>query len=408
MEGFALNNIQNCYVGSAPATAIYLGSNKIWPTINPYETQYLTFEAINNNVKFCLASMRNDGSLIVEYSLDDGSTWNNLVCTTASPDNGYATYTPTIQTGAKILWRRTVTTPLSLTDAIGFYTIYATGDVNVYGNVMSLIYGDNFYGHRDLTEVTTYENLFSELFYKSPIVNAENLILPATTLSENCYNKMFRSCTKLITAPKLPATTLAKDCYSFMFAGCTSLITAPKLPAITLISGCYQSMFSACINLTATPKLPATTLAKDCYYSMFIGCTALTTAPELPATTLATKCYANMFSGCTNLTDTPELPATTLTANCYEYMFKGCTSLVTAPELPATILTDYCYRCMFDDCSNLNYIKMLATDISATDCLTDWVAGVSITGTFVKNAAMTTLPTGTSGIPNRGWTVQDA
>ena len=356
MEGFALNNIQNCYVGSTPATAIYLGSNKIWPTINPYETQYLTFEAINNNVKFCLASMRNDGSLIVEYSLDDGSTWNNLVCTTASPDNGYATYTPTIQTGAKILWRRTVTTPLSLTDAIGFYTIYATGDVNVYGNVMSLIYGDNFYGHRDLTEVTTYENLFSELFYKSPIVNAENLILPATTLSENCYNKMFRSCTKLITAPKLPATTLAKDCY----------------------------------------------------YSMFIGCTALTTAPELPATTLATKCYANMFSGCTNLTDTPELPATTLTANCYEYMFKGCTSLVTAPELPATILTDYCYRCMFDDCSNLNYIKMLATDISATDCLTDWVAGVSITGTFVKNAAMTTLPTGTSGIPNRGWTVQDA
>jgi hypothetical protein len=62
---------------------------------------------------------------------------------------------------------------------------------------------------------------------------------------------------------------------------------------------------------------------------------------------------------------------------------------------------------MFNGCTNLNYIKMLATDISATSPLGYWVYGVSSTGTFVKNAAMTTLPTGTSGIPT-GWTVRDA
>ena len=50
---------------------------------------------------------------------------------------------------------------------------------------------------------------------------------------------------------------------------------------------------------------------------------------------------------------------------------------------------------------------MLATDISAENCLTGWVDSVAATGTFVKAASMTSLPTGASGIPS-GWTVQNA
>ena len=118
-----------------------------------------------------------------------------------------------------------------------------------------------------------------------------------------------------------------------------------------------------------------------CFYCMFYGCTALTTAPELPATTLANYCYRYMFRDCTSLTTAPELPATTLTILCYEYMFRGCTKL--------------------------NYIKMLATNIRAIGCLYNWVNGVANTGTFIKHPNMTSLPTGTSGIP-KGWTVQNA
>ena len=139
---------------------------------------------------------------------------------------------------------------------------------------------------------------------------------------------------------------------------------------------------------------------------MFQGCSSLTTAPELPATTLATMCYFSMFYNCTGLTTAPELPAITLSSECYRFMFYGCSSLTTAPELPATTLTTYCYNYMFGNCSNLNYIKMLATDISASDCLYYWVSNVSSTGTFVKNANMTSLPTGVSGIPE-GWTVKN-
>ena len=87
-------------------------------------------------------------------------------------------------------------------------------------------------------------------------------------------------------------------------------------------------------------------------------------------------------------------------------MFYQCSSLTEAPELPATTLASYCYNYMFNGCANLNKITMLATDISASYCLYNWVSGVASSGIFVKNAAMTSLPSGTSGIP-KGWTVEE-
>ena len=171
----------------------------------------------------------------------------------------------------------------------------------------------------------------------------------------------------------------------------------------------FSMMFDGCTGLTSAENLvlPATTLAEQCYKYMFWNCTSLTTPPELPATTLAESCYSSMFAGCTSLTTGPELPATTLAVGCYGSMFNGCTSLTIAPELPATTLTGRCYRYMFDGCTNLNYIKCLATDISASDCTYNWVSSVSSTGTFVKNPNMSSWTTGTDGIPTN-WTVQDA
>ncbi len=197
---------------------------------------------------------------------------------------------------------------------------------NVKGNIMSLLYGDNFKGQIDLSG--KYEAFLSLFFDCITLKNAKNLILPATTLEYNCY------------------------------------------------------------------------------YHMFDGCTSLTEAPQLPATTLASYCYSCMFLDCTSLTEAPQLPATTLASGCYEYMFYGCTSLTTAPQLPATTLANYCYYSMFTKCSKLRYIKMLATDIRADSCLDSWVNGVASTGTFVKNANMSSLPSGINGIPN-GWTVEN-
>lgn len=264
-------------------------------------------------------------------------------------------------------------------------------------------------------------------------------VLPATTLADYCYEMMFRGCTGLTEAPELPNTTLADYCYNGMFFGCTGLTEPPVLPATTLANYCYQSMFYGCTGLTETPELPATTLADYCYDSMFYGCTALTKAQNLSATTLANFCCYMMFYGCTALTDAPALPATTLAKGCYENMFRGCSSLTVAPKLPATTLADYCYRYMlqdcnlaeapelpattlaewcysgmfinnknltkspvlpaltltnrsytwmFEGCSGLTEVTMLATDVSASECLSGWLNGVPATGTFYKSASI--------------------
>lgn len=151
------------------------------------------------------------------------------------------------------------------------------------------------------------------------------------------------------------------------------------------------------------------------FYKLFYNCTNIVSVSEnfLPATILADSCYQNIFDRCENLMNSPKLPATTLASYCYANMFYICRSLTTAPELPATTLKSRCYSYMFYACSKLNYIKMLATDISAFRCLNYWVCGISSTGTFVKNPAMTSIPTTATssndyeGIPS-GWTVQNA
>lgn len=119
----------------------------------------------------------------------------------------------------------------------------------------------------------------------------------------------------------------------------------------------------------------------------------------------ATYALQYLFQSCTGLIDASNLilPATTLTNYCYYSMFYECTSLTTAPVLPATTLANSCYEYMFTGCSHLNYIKCLATNISATRCTYGWVNGVQTTsGTFVTPST-TTWGSGNSGIPTN-WT----
>ena len=284
------------------------------------------------------------------------------------------------------------------------WTEDSNSDYDIGGNINSLV-KVNFENDTNCYEFSSeWEGFFQD---KSKLKSAGNLILPATTLTDRCYQLMFYGCTALTTAPALPATTLADNCYDSMFYGCTALTTAPALPATTLADNCYDSMFIGCTSLTTAPALPATTLANGCYQFMFRSCSSLTTAPALPVTTLARECYSGMFASCTSLTTAPALPATTLSDYCYQDMFYGCTALTTAPALPATTLADGCYGAMFSNCTNLNDIECLATDISASECTDSWVDGVAATGTFVKNPSMSSWTTGNSGIPS-GWTVQDA
>ena len=85
-------------------------------------------------------------------------------------------------------------------------------------------------------------------------------------------------------------------------------------------------------------------------------------------------------------------------------MFSNCTSLVVAPDLPATTLVGNCYQYMFDGCKKLSHVKMLATNVSASKCLENWLSNVASSGTFIKNKNATWDISGESGVPN-GWTI---
>ncbi len=76
------------------------------------------------------------------------------------------------------------------------------------------------------------------------------------------------------------------------------------------------------------------------------------------------------------------------------------------PLGPATELVDRCYANMFDGCGNLEALICLATTITGTDCITDWLNGVKPYGTFSKAKDASCWSPGSNGIPS-GWSVNE-
>ena len=310
------------------------------PTIQTY----LTIQSLEDNNTIGFKCNLNNVKRTISISTDNGVTWTGKTSSTSGK------ILATLNTGEKMLIKGDNSSYAMSGTTDGSYNYFtSTKQFVLEGNIMSLINSTNFENLNTLTS----ERTFYSLFYNcSKLVSAENLLLPAMTLTRDCYGSMFVSCTSLTTAPELPATTLANRCYLGMFHNCSSLTTAPELPATTLANYCYRYMFWQCKSLTTATELPATTLAEGCYQDMFAVCTSLTTAPALPATTLVNRCYAGMF----------------------------------------------------DVCTKLNYIKAMFTTTPGTDYTYNWVRGVAASGTFVKNSQATWNLTGNNGIPT-GWTV---
>jgi len=135
-------------------------------------------------------------------------------------------------------------------DQYDYVCFNTTADCDIYGNVMSMIDDEGNGFENDVTIGAPYA--LSGLFAEAGQINihsTKELLLPATTLTEGCYDIMFRRCTSLTKTPELPATTLPGNCYHEMFYGCTSLTATPYLPAETLVTRCYQDMFNGCSSL---------------------------------------------------------------------------------------------------------------------------------------------------------------
>ena len=308
-----------------------------------YEETYFKFSATT-------------GTNIISYSTDDGDTWSELESNVI---------TGPIPAKTRILMKGECR---PTTRGIGKF--YISGKTDVEGNIMSLVYGDDFIGKLEFPEGCN--NMFYSLLNaNSALTRSDNFYLPATALTSNCYRQLFGQCQNLETTPKvLPAKTLPSTAYHSMFSTCKTIKRGPVIAAENIGPSSCQYMFSNCSGLMHAPKINGiTSTGASGYCQMFSNCTSLTTAPEIPTNLVGIYLYDGMFMNCSNLVNVQSAMSMTTTASCYQNMFAGCTSLKKTPILPAETVEISAYNSMFSGCTSLTEISDIrATTMSQSAC----------------------------------------
>lgn len=119
--------------------------------------------------------------------------------------------------------------------------------------------------------------------------------------------------------------------------------------------------------------------------------------------------YYYMFRECADLVLPPkEISCTSFTEGDrgqFEGMFYDCGSLGESPVINVPTLPKNALKVAFQYCTNIKKVTLLATDISHSNCLQDWLANVCASGTIIKRSTVT-LSSGASGVPT-GWATQD-
>lgn len=226
--------IDSIKVGTTGIGAAYVGTTLVYSGgTQPidYSTRFFCTRSLadNNTIMLTIPSgLTTNFILSISYSTDDGANWT----TVNNVNNNVVTVSVSgLSSGDTVLWKGSGTSLSYMSTNSSKFSSNAAFEVE--GNPMSLIYGSNF------TSASTHKQsyTFYQLLRGSKVTNAENLY----------FNK-----------------SLNWYVYGYMFAGCTGLTTAPTLPAETLQNGCYEKMFAGCANLNYIKCLATTKSATDC------------------------------------------------------------------------------------------------------------------------------------------------
>lgn len=212
------------------------------PHYHDYSADYLTF-TVQSPGTIAWTAAGSGYTRTIQYSVNGGE-WTSLTSTSEGA-------TISVIKDDVVRFKGTNNNYAGSNQNFSGFGLNGTATYDVSGNIMSLVYGDNFIGQTTLPADYTFCCLWNgdETNKTGRVVNAENLILPATTMRPHCYRSLLGNNPYLVSAPVLPATTLANSCYRYMFGGCALLTTAPDLLAATLVSECYYGMFSQCSSL---------------------------------------------------------------------------------------------------------------------------------------------------------------
>lgn len=198
-----------------------------------YEYQYLTFKITSPGKIVWYADSAVTDYKTIQYSLDNGTTWTSLT-SAKSTTNGFD-----VVAGDVVKFKGENTGYGTSVSNTQNHFAHTTAAFDVEGNIMSLLYGDNFAGQTTLQSTYTFRGLFENVTGLTG--DTSNIILPATVMTEQCYRNLFAG-TNIVTPPKLPALTLAPYCYLNMFINAKQLEVSPDLLAPVLVEGCYSGM----------------------------------------------------------------------------------------------------------------------------------------------------------------------
>lgn len=325
-----------------------------------YENQYLTTEALESGtITFTMPSAVTTSKVTDVSYRKNGGEW-----TTTANSSSEVVVTVNVDTDDVVEWK-------------GNGTVYGGGGAfadcchwggtstfNVYGNLMSMLYNDGFRGKT--TYPTTTIRATQHMFSYALVVDATNLVLPATTCYGQAYMCLFDYCTSLIYPPAvLPAPTVKSAMYYNMFRGCTSLTTMPTILATSIDTAGslhYSGMFQGCSALQYnTEQTIGVGIARtQCCQSMFHGCSSMVNAPNVDCTSIASgvqQPFRSMFQNCTNLQTPPErFDVETADYSAFYGIFANCSSLLYAPIINIRNVgtrTYYAFDEMFYNCSSL-------------------------------------------------------
>lgn len=232
----------------------------------------------------------------------------------------------------------------------------------VSGNIMSMIYGDDFllYNTKDKFKFSGD--------WGNAISKADNLSIPRIITQERCCEWMF-SGTPITSLPKLLAKTIPPYCYNGTFWGCSNLadLSSYKLDAKYFGSNSLENMFNSCPNLTLPPQFNTISFSdRSPIGYMFSNCTNLQRIANMDLYYDGDgegASFENIYAGCTSLTDEHERHIRIDQKNLKYifgqqkefnlfHSFEGCSSMTKTPKLINFRISNGC----FDGCGSLTEI----------------------------------------------------
>lgn len=262
------NDVTNITLSSTPVEQVTDSQgNVLWSAAPVVLQNYFYVEDISGSANTLSIQQSNSNAQTIEvfYSTDQ-TNWSSMGTT-----SDITPITATIPANGKLYLKATANS--WGTSGETYNHISASYNHNIGGNAMSLIYGDNFENQTAFPAGS--ESNFCGLFRSdTTLLNAENLVLPATTITPLCYEYMFNSCISLLTSPTMSVTTLSHQCCWGMFESCTNLTTAPVLLPTTLEVTCYTFMFSGCNNLSSITTYAQNISADSCLVGWLGGVAA--------------------------------------------------------------------------------------------------------------------------------------